>query len=188
MASAEDILNAVNASNGKLDQLHTDVTAGTNATNSVRTAVVDLRTHLDAGFTVLSQGQAVLAALLGQTATVLEHISQQDDTIICELDKIARTTCELLNEAAIQTRTQLQMRDSLSDLAFMYATANPASALELQRAKEAATRMDQCCPPEQPAPPCRYEECDRPERLRPSKIDVETPDYPYQGKEADQPR
>ena len=180
MASAEDILKAVNASNQKLDQLHADELSGINATNAVRATVIDLESHLDAGFTVLAQREELLAKLLSESNSILGHITSQEDTVMCLLDKIAQSACALLNEAAKQTVAQMQMRDHLSDLTFMYATDHPGSALELARAKAAADRVDACCPPETPGPACQFEPCDRPDELTIDHVRLEFPPYPYE--------
>lgn len=185
MASAQDILNAITASNGKLDQLHTDLLAGTNATKAVRDAVLDTEAHLDAGFTVLAQGQAVLAGLQVQTNAVLTHLSAQVDTMICLLDSIARNTCALLNDSARQTPALERMRTDLDALVFLYSTVNPGSALELERSTAVAARMDACCPPQQPEPPCRFSGCEAPERLPGHDVDATVPAYPYPPKRPD---
>jgi hypothetical protein len=179
MASAQDILDAINTSIARLDQLHNDVLAGTNSTDAVRNAVTDMAQHLDAGFTVLAQGDQVIAALHAQTNAILMHLAAQADTQICLLDTIARNTCALLNESVRQTAAQDGMRTDLDGLAFMYATVNPGSAVELDRSRQAAARMDECCPPPAGEPPCTFDGCAAPDRLKEHRVDPKIPAYPY---------
>ena len=66
------------------------------------------------------------------------------------------------NEAAKQTALQTRIAADTYALRRMYATTNPAAALELDRAEDLKQRIDACCPPRQPQPLCVFEPCPAP--------------------------
>jgi hypothetical protein len=91
MPSADDLFNQLVAANTKLDQ--------------IRTSLVDINATLTTGFNNL--------VTLGQyTNQALHHNDQQNDTIICILEHIAKNTCELLNQSALQTALQTEMEST----------------------------------------------------------------------------
>lgn len=142
MPSVDDVYNQLLAANSKLDTLHNDLTGVTAAINALVT--------------------------LGQyTNQALYHNDQQNDTIICILEHISKNTCALLNESAIQTALQTEMEADLDGLESMFATANPAAALELKRLHELKKKIEECCPPKEPAPPCDYGPCPAPKPIEP---------------------
>src|SRR5437773_12379176 len=96
MPSINDVFNQLVAANGKLDQLDTDVVATRNSVDAVNATVAG-------GFVAVVQGLQAIVAQQHQTVVLLQHVSAQDDTIICALEHISRNTCELLNEAVKHT-------------------------------------------------------------------------------------
>ena len=46
------------------------------------------------------------------------------------LEKIAKQTCELVNQAVLQTAAQQAMREDLADLKQLYQLTNPAAAVK----------------------------------------------------------
>ena len=54
------------------------------------------------------------------------------------------------------------MQEDLSDLKQLYALANPAAAVEQHRLEELERKIEECCPPKLPKPPCVYEPCPAP--------------------------
>jgi hypothetical protein len=155
MPSVDDVYNQLLAVNGKLDTLHNDLTTVTTAINAVQAAVTQVNATLTNGF-----GELVT---LGQyTNQALYQNDQQNDTIICILEHIAKNTCSLLNESTIQTALQTEMESDIDGVESMIATANPAAALERKRLHELKEKIEECCPPKKPAPPCDYRPCTAP--------------------------
>jgi hypothetical protein len=146
MPSADDLFNQLVAANTKLDQ--------------IRTGLVDINATLTNGFNQL--------VTLGQyTNQALYQNDQQNDTIICALEHIAKNTCELLNQSVIQTALQTEMESDIDGLESMFATANPAAALEWKRLHALKEQMEKCCPPPKPTPPCDYAPCPAPKPIGP---------------------
>ena len=61
-------------------------------------------------------GFSQLYTIANYTNQLLLYQIQQNDTMVCYLEKIARQTCALFNEAALQTAAQQAMREDLDDL------------------------------------------------------------------------
>jgi hypothetical protein len=165
MAGINDLFNQLVAANGKLDQLHTDITNGTAATNQVKASVDTLDTDLKTGFAATVSALTALEQIGIAEVKLLYYLTQQADTIICALEHISQNTCGILTQATIQTQLQTRIRDDADALLFMTDTANPAAALERQRLAALRIQIERCCPPPAPEPACTYEPCARPERI-----------------------
>jgi hypothetical protein len=148
MATLNDAYNQLVTANAQLTTLHGDL-------QNVNTSVQGTTAAVDAGF-------AQLSTLVTYTNQLLAHEIQQNDTIICNLAKIARQTCELVNQAVLQTAAQQAMREELTDVKQLFALANPAAGVEQHRLEALEHKLEECCPPTQPAPPCVYEPCPAP--------------------------
>lgn len=175
MASAQDILDAVKGSNARLDQLNTEVLAATNATKAVDARVVEVDKTLTTGFVTLTADAQTLADLQAQATEILLHLTKQGDTIMCLLDKLARMNCAILNYAADQADSARATNEAVSALRDMYATTNPAAAVELARRDDLVRELERCCPPEPAQPVCTFEPCETPNPLR---VDVPRPQLP----------
>jgi hypothetical protein len=141
MPSIDDLFNALNAIRARLDQLHADEQA--------------VHQRLDA---LLAEQQ--------RTSSIGVHLTKQNRTIICALEKVSRNTCELVTIADHQRRSAEESASSLRVAAHVLQTAHPAAALQLAREEHVSARLDECCPPE-PAPPrCEYEPCRDPGAYR----------------------
>jgi hypothetical protein len=121
----------------------------------------------------LDQISIALNTLLTFTAytnLALFHNAQQNDTIICILEKIARSVCDLVNQAHLQTALQTTIQKDTTQLADLVAATHAEAALTLEREQALRQEIERCCPPKQPAPPCRDEPCGRPCPLPPPPI------------------
>lgn len=143
MATLDDAFNQLVEANSHLTDLHNDVQA-------VRAAV-------EAGFDDLGQRVDFTNALLGFEI-------KQNTTIICNLEKISEQTCELVNQATLQTAAQEVIKENTSALKQLYELSNPEAAVEQARLEELRHQIEECCPPPRPEPPCRYEPCKDPGR------------------------
>src|SRR5262245_19184071 len=114
MASADDILNALNGANGRRD----DVKA---AVDAVTAAVNNATNHLTA---TLNNGFNQLVTLGQYSNQALFHLAQQDDTIICILEHISQNTCDLVTQSHLQTALQERIAASTGKLADLYATVH----------------------------------------------------------------
>jgi hypothetical protein len=146
MPSVDDVYNQLLSANTKLDTLHNDLAS--------------IAAVLGNGFNQL--------ALLGQyNNDALYHNDQQNDTIICILEHISQNTCALLNQAAIQTALQTEMERDIDGLEGMFAAANPGAALERERLHRLEEKIEKCCPPTAPPPPCTFTKCPAPRPIGP---------------------
>lgn len=144
MPSIDDVFNELQQTNTNLQEVNTAVTNGFQAVGQ-------------------QLGQLVPQAVYATTA--LFHLSQQADTMICNLEKIAAQTCALLNEAHSQTTLQESVAADTGQLAALFRAANAQAALELDRLADLRAQVEKCCPPEQPRPACTYEPCGAPNPL-----------------------
>jgi hypothetical protein len=90
---------------------------------------------------------------------VLTQLLRQQSIIACWIETISKQTCASLNEAHYQTELQRSIRDSVGALLEIGKLANPAAALELERIREVYRRLEECCPPDKPAPICEPASC-----------------------------
>lgn len=171
MATLNDAYNQLVAANSQLTTIHGDL-------QSVNTSVEEVNTSVQATTTAVENGFAQLGTLVGYTNQLLAHEIQQNDTIICNLTKIAQQTCELVNYAALQTAAQQAMREDLEDLKQLYELANPAAAVEQHRLEALNRKIEQCCPPKPPKSPCVYEPCPVPEQPPTPPPNTQTPANP----------
>jgi hypothetical protein len=141
MATLDDAYNQLVEANSHLTDVHNDVQAVKASTDAVNASV-------KAGFNELGQ-------LVGFEI-------KQNMTIICNLEKISKQTCELVNQATRQTVAQESMAATLTGLKQLYELSNPEAAVEQGRLEGLRRQIEECCPPERPEPPCKYEPCKDP--------------------------
>jgi len=180
MASAQDVLNAVNGVNTRLDGVNTRVD-GTNTrldgigskVDGVNSRLDDIKNKLDLVAQALSKVDKTLNWGFGQLITIGNYTNQalfenarQNDTIICILEHISKNTCELLNESHLQTGLQTVIKENTTVLAELYAVTHAEAALIREREEALKKQIEKCCPPELPVPPCNYAPCPAPERLQ----------------------
>ena len=179
MASAQDVLDAIKAANGKLDTVHGDLGGVNNRLDGANSRLDDIKGKLDAVVksvqdvnTTLNWGFGQLITIGNYTNQALAQNAAQNDTMICILEHISKNTCLLLNEAHEQTGLQKTIRNSTSLLADLYAATHAEAALTRQREEALRKQIEECCPPEVPPPPCDYAACPAPGPLGPPpKVD-----------------
>jgi hypothetical protein len=167
MPSAQDLYNALLAADSKLDTVNNDLVALKASTDAVKASVDAVKASVDQVNATLINGFNQLVTLGTYTNQALYQNDQQNDTIICILEHISKNTCALLNEAVIQTRVQIEMEGDVDALENMYATANAAAALEQKRLHALKEKIEECCPPKKPEPPCNYGPCPAPRPIGP---------------------
>jgi hypothetical protein len=153
--------------NANLGTLHNDQGDVKQRLDEANDWLAEIRTVLADGLTAIADGLAGIQARQDAANQILLFQAQQQEAMICILERISLNTCLLLNEADRQTDLQRGIRGAAEHLEHMYATGHADGALALAREQEQRARVDACCPP-QPAPlPCAYEPCPAPKALRP---------------------
>jgi hypothetical protein len=152
VATLDDAFNQLVIANGHLTDIDNDIKAVQQVDGSVQQTTAAVQT----GFSQLDN-------LVTFTNQLLEFEIAQNQTIICILEKISKQTCELVNQATLQTAAQEAMREELSDLKQQFELANPAAAVEQHRLEKLEHKLNACCPPAKPEPPCQYEPCPAPQ-------------------------
>src|SRR5215813_13286691 len=97
-----------------------------------------------------------LVTLTAYDAQALFQNALQNATIICILENISKQTCELLNQACLQTALQTQVQKNTAAIADLVAAAHPEAALIRDREQALRTELEKCCPPPAPMPCCQY--------------------------------
>jgi chromosome segregation ATPase len=190
MASAQDVLNAVNGVNSRLDGVNTRIDGSNTRLDGVNSRVDgansrldDIKKKLDLVTQSLSNIDKTLNWGFGQLITIGNYTNQallenakQNDTIICILEHISRNTCAILNESHLQTGLQTTIKQNTTELAELFAATHAEAALIREREEALKKQIEQCCPPQVPAPPCDYSPCPAPPRLEdPPKVDSQRP-------------
>jgi ABC-type transporter Mla subunit MlaD len=172
MASAQDVLNAINAANGKLDTVNTNLTGVHTRLDGTNTRLDDVKGKLDVLNKSVQDVNKTLNWGFGQLITIGNYTNQalaqnaaQNDTIICILEHISKNTCELLNESHTQTGLQTTIKNNTTVLADLYAATHAEAALTRQREEALRKQIEECCPPPVPPAPCAYAACPAPGRL-----------------------
>lgn len=142
MPSASDIFNQLIDANGHL---------------------VDIAGKLDA----LKGSTDTLVTLNIYLAQALYQNAQQNDTIICLLEKIAKNTCDLVNQSHSQTALQTGIDKHTAALAELYATTHPEAGLSREREERLRREIEKCCPPKPPVLPCHDKPCAAPQPIGP---------------------
>jgi paraquat-inducible protein B len=155
MASIDDCYNQLVAANGELSQIDQGI-------QTVNTSLQTVDADVQATTAAVQTGFGQLYTIANYTNQLLLYQIQQNDTMVCYLEKISRQTCALLNEAALQTAAQQAMREDLDELRQLYELANPAAAVEQHRLEALKAQVEKCCPPAVPTPPCKFEPCKQP--------------------------
>jgi hypothetical protein len=155
MASIDDCFNQLVAANGELSQIDQGI-------QTLNTSIQAVDADVQATTAAVQAGFSQLYTIANYTNQLLLYQIQQNDTMVCYLEKITRQTCALLNEAALQTAAQQAMRADLDDLKQLYELANPAAAVEQSRLEDLKAQVEKCCPPTVPTPPCKFEPCKQP--------------------------
>jgi hypothetical protein len=158
--SLDDCYDRLVDANNHLKAIDTDL-------HTVNTSVQAVDADVQATTQAVQTGFSELYTLVNYTDQLLLYEIAQNDTIICYLAKIAQQTCALLNEAALQTAAQQAMREDIHDLKQLFALANPAAAVEQHRLEALEEKVEKCCPPPVPEPPCKFEPCEQPGALPP---------------------
>jgi hypothetical protein len=169
MTSAGDILNAIEQSNGTLQAIETGITALSNTATAIHqdsNGILAQATATNTKLDTLNVDLENLQALAQTTNELLKYITQQNETVICVLEKISRSTCGIWNETHLQTDYQQQILQHIKEIGSMYATANPGAALDLSRQLELQAEIERCCPPPAVKPVCTYEPCPSPPPLK----------------------
>lgn len=155
--------------NSRLDDVKVKLDAIKAATDAVKKAVDQVDNTLQWGFTQL-------ITIGNYTNQALAQNDKQNDTMICILEHISKNTCELLDEADMQTRLQIDMDKNTSLLADLFAATHAEAALTREREEALRNQIEQCCPPRIPDPPCSYEPCDAPKPIGdPPRVDPQPP-------------
>lgn len=178
MPSIDDVYNQLIQINTNLQGLHADLVGVQDCCQQGNVLLSQLNSTLNAGFVNMSQGFQALIAIGEYADQALLENDQQNTTIICLLDKIAREACSLLNEAHIQTRLQTTIEVDSEALVQLYESAHPDAALELERQRKLVAQVRECCPPEPEPPACVFEPCPEP-----PQVPEPLPEPEYQGYE-----
>ena len=160
MPSASDIYNQLISANQNLVTIEGKLDALKGSTDAVRAAVEQVET-------ILNNGLPQLIALNAYMAQALYENDLQNGTMICILEKIAKNTCDLVNQSHLQTALQTNIGKNTAGLAEMYATTHAEAALSREREERLRRDMEKCCPPEPPAPPCQDQPCTVPKPIGP---------------------
>jgi archaellum component FlaC len=153
-----DIHNDIGTSNQLLGDINNDLGTANGLLGEINSDLGTLNTSVQAVGTDVQQVDTDVQ----YTNKLLTYQIEQNNTIICYLEKITRQTCALLNESARQTAAQEEMARDIHDLEQLYELANPAAAVEQDRLEALKHQVERCCPPPKPEPPCKFEPCQRP--------------------------
>jgi chromosome segregation ATPase len=179
MPSVDDVFNAIQGVNARLDTANSQLGAIKTSTDAVKASTDAVKASTDAVKAAVQDVNATLSNGFGQLITLgvytnkaLFHNAKQNETIICLLEQIADHTCKLLNESHIQTGLQTSIESSATILADLYAATHADAALAREKSEALRRQIEKCCPPPVPEPACKEERCPRPPSLgEPPKIE-----------------
>jgi len=129
--------------------------------------LVTLGAKLDA---LNATSQAILAdddqivKLMAYADAALYQNDLQNATIICLLEQISKNTCDLVNQATVQTRLQENIEKNTMRMAAILASTHPEAALALEREEALRRDLEKCCPPPTAPQACTQTPCERPQK------------------------
>jgi translation initiation factor IF-2 len=153
MPSAQDIFNKLVELGDKLDTL--------NATSQA------IKTDDDQLLSVVGTDLGEVIAADTYTNQALYQNALQNATIICLLEQISKNTCDLVNQATVQTRLQESIEKNTMRMAAVLGATHPEVALALDREEALRRDLEKCCPPELPPPACKQKPCASPKQIDP---------------------
>jgi len=153
MPSAQDIFNELIKLGDKLDTL--------NATSAA------IKTDDDQLLSVVGTDLGEVIAAETYTNQALYQNALQNATIICLLEQISKNTCDLVNQATVQTRLQESIQRNTMQMAAFLAASHPEAALALEREEALRRDLEKCCPPEPTPPACKQKPCASPKQIDP---------------------
>jgi hypothetical protein len=167
-----DIKAALGTLNTHASNANDRIEANTAAVEEVREACEQNTAELSAingrlltGFANLSQGLDVLIDQANFTNKAFAHLLAQTDTVICLLDKSARSLCQIWTLVDIQTRLLHSIREDTNAVREMLETVHPEAKLERDRRRALQHDIELCCPRRPEPPACEYEPCPTPRRF-----------------------
>ncbi len=173
MPSAQDILDAINGADSRLDDVKAKLDTTNNNLNDIKgkldtinTSITQVDSDIKNLANVMQWGFTQVITLLQYADQALFTNDQQNDTIICILEHISQNTCALLNEAHQQTAYQKAIKYSTKELEGLYEVTHGEAAIVLEREEKLRKQIEECCPPKPEAPPCSYKPCPEPKPLR----------------------
>jgi hypothetical protein len=170
MPSVEDVMHAIDDLNARLGG------DPRNPADNVNSHLATLERVAAQIHEAVKTGFAELIAIGNYANEALFHLSEQNETIICNLEKITSQTCRLLNEAHEQTRLQTSIEHGIARLADVFLTVNTGAALDLERREELKREVEKWSPTKPEPPVCVYERCEKPKRInQPPKVGEEPP-------------
>jgi hypothetical protein len=133
--------------------------------NDLFNQMVQVQATLASGFHNLSQGMNALLVQQQFANLALVQVIAQQKTALCDLEKIASQTCDLLSESHVQTGLQRNIAKDASRLLEIARAAHPEAELELNRLDKLREQIEKCCPPEVEPPFCKHVPCPVPPDL-----------------------
>ncbi|MGH9968515.1 MAG: hypothetical protein ACREBG_11900 [Pyrinomonadaceae bacterium] len=159
MPSIQDVADQINA---KLDQINNNTAATVAVGNNIRGDIAQtnakldtIDNHLQAGVAQLSNGLFAIFEVLKVTNSILDHHSNQNNTIICELKNANDLLCGMTRKLTRQLELSEQLVKSLKRVEGIAERVEPGAAGDYDRQVELNDRITECCPPKEPRPePC----------------------------------
>lgn len=145
MPSIQDVADQINA---KLDQINQN-TADTVAVSN------GIRNDIQTGVAVLANGLFAIWETQKVTNSILDHHSDQNDTIICLLENTNELLCGMTRKLTHQLDLSEQLLKSMKRVEGIAERVQPAAAGDYDRLVALQAQMLECCPPDEVKPePC----------------------------------
>lgn len=159
MPSIQDVADQINA---KLDQINQNTADTVTVGNGIRgdlaqvNAKLDtLDAHLQAGVVELASGLFAIWEQQKATNSILDHQSQQNDTVICLLENANDLLCGVTRKLTRQLDISERQLNSMKRVEGIAERVHADAAGDFDRVAELKARILECCPPEEPEPePC----------------------------------
>jgi hypothetical protein len=145
MPSIQDVADQINA---KLDEINQH-------TADTVSRLDTLDADLDAGLGSLAEGLLAIWELQKVTNAVLEHQSDQNDTITCLLTNANELLCGMTRKLTRQLELSERQLTSLRRVEAIEERVHAEAAGDYDRQAELEAKLLACCPPEEPpVEPC----------------------------------
>lgn len=163
-----DDVQSLNESNTEISE---DIKQLLTQAQGIESQINQVRTDMNSGFFNMSSGFGDLIKLGAYHSTLLNHQIEQNNTIICILERISEIVCGIHNESHQQTALQKDLREYANEIKDITATVHAGADLDLRRRKELERQISACCPSRPEPLVCIYRPCpapDKPDETPPS--------------------
>jgi hypothetical protein len=145
----EDIKANTSTIKGHTNAIKNDTSTIKTNSNTIINQLNQIDNDIKNGFTNLAQGFQILITLGNQANELSYENNEQNRTIICWLNNIANTLCDVKHNTDREVALQKDLSTTVHHIDDIDELVNSREAMDIANRKELQQKIEECCPPEQ---------------------------------------